>query len=148
MSDLNLDELVKIYLTIRSERERIEADWKKKDSELENDLSLLSQQMLAVCNESNATSIKTEEGTVIKKLKERFTVSDRSAFDDFVREHHAVELYEARIHQGNFKEFITEHADDGLPPGVNVLREFTVVVRKPSNQFIQLIGVLNEYRIS
>ena len=29
----NTNELVKIYLTIRSERERIEAEWKIKDKE-------------------------------------------------------------------------------------------------------------------
>jgi hypothetical protein len=133
-TDISLDELVKVYLTIRSEREKIEAEWKSKDKEFEGELALLSQQMLAVCNESNATSIKTEEGTVIKKLNERFTLSDRGAFDSFVREHDAVELYEARIHQGNFKEFIAGHAGEGLPPGVNVMREFTVVVRKPTSK--------------
>jgi hypothetical protein len=133
MNELNLDELVKIYLTIRSEREKLEADFKKADSELKNDLEVLSQQMLVVCNETNATSIKTTQGTVIKKLNERFTLSDREAFDRFVREHDAVELYEARIHQGNFKEFISERVEDGLPPGVNVMREFTIVVRKPTS---------------
>jgi hypothetical protein len=129
MSDINLDELVKIYLTIRSEREKLELQ----DKELKNDLDMISQQMLIKCNESNATSIKTNEGTVVKKLSERFTLSDRSSFDAFVREHDAVELYEARIHQGNFKEFISERGDEGLPPGVNVMREFTIVVRKPSS---------------
>jgi len=134
MSDTSLDELVKIYLTIRSEREKMESDWKDKDKELHNEQALLEQQMLGICNDTNATSIKTEEGTIIKSLKERFTLSDRGAFDDFVREHDAVELYEARIHQGNFKEFMAEHADEGLPPGVNVMREFTIVVRKPTSK--------------
>jgi hypothetical protein len=134
MSENNLDELVKIYLTIRSEREKLESDWKAQDLELKNDQALLEQQMLGVCNDTNATSIKTEEGTIIKSLKERFTLSDRGAFDSFVRENDAVELYEARIHQGNFKEFIAEHAGDGLPPGVNVMREFTIVVRKPTSK--------------
>jgi len=129
MSDINLDELVKIYLTIRSEREKLELQ----DRELKNDLDIIAQQMLIKCNESNATSIKTNEGTVVKKLSERFTLSDRSSFDAFVREHDAIELYEARIHQGNFKEFISERGDEGLPPVVNVMREFTIVVRKPSS---------------
>jgi hypothetical protein len=130
----NLDELVKIYLTIRSEREKIESEWKAKDQEFKNEQSLLEQQMLGVCNESNATSIKTEAGTVIKSLKERFTLSDRDSFNKFVRENDAVELFEARLHQGNFKEFMAEHADEGLPPGVNVMREFTIVVRKPTSK--------------
>jgi hypothetical protein len=47
--------------------------------------------------------------------------------------HEAPELFEGRIHQGNFKEFIADRKDEGLPPGVNVMREFTIVVRKPSN---------------
>ena len=130
----NLDELVKIYLTIRSEREKIESEWKVKDQEFKNEQTLLEQQMLGVCNESNATSIKTEAGTVIKSLKERFTLSDRDSFNKFVRENDAVELFEARLHQGNFKEFMAEHADEGLPPGVNVMREFTIVVRKPTSK--------------
>jgi hypothetical protein len=134
VEETNLDELVKIYLTIRSERDRLEGEWKDKLREIEGELSILSQQMLSVCNESNATSIKTKQGTVIKKLSERFTLSDRGAFDEFVRENDAVELYEARIHQGNFKEFIAEHANEGLPPGVNVMREFTIVVRKPTSE--------------
>lgn len=131
--DLNLEELVKVYLTIRSEREKMEAEWRIKDKEFDTELAVLSQQMLVVCNESNATSIKTQAGTVIKKLNERFTLSDRDSFNEFVRENDAIELFEGRIHQGNFKEFMSEHVNDGLPPGVNVMREFTVVVRKPTS---------------
>ena len=133
-TDINLDELVKIYLTIRNERDRLEADWKVKVKEIENELTLLSQQMLAVCNESNATSIKTKQGTVIKKLSERYTVSDGNSFRKFVMENNAPELFEARISQGNFKEFIAERQEDGLPPGVNVMREFTIQVRKPTSE--------------
>ena len=131
-TELNLDELVKIYLTIRNERDRLESEWKEKLKEIEGELALLSQQMLGVCNESNATSIKTKEGTVIKKLTERYTVADGESFRDFVMEQGMPELFEARIHQGNFKEFMAEHADEGLPPGVNVMREFTIQVRKPT----------------
>lgn len=129
----NLDELVKIYLTIRNEREKVEAEWKARDKEFENDLVLLEQSMLGVCNDTNATSIKTQYGTVIKKLNERFTISDGENFRKFVMEQGAPELFEGRIHQSNFKQFMSEHEGDGLPPGVNVMREFNVVVRKPTS---------------
>ena len=128
----NIGELVKIYLTIRNERERIEAEWKAKDSEFKADLSAIEQQMMMTCNEANAKSIKTDYGTVMRRLNERYTVADGDSFRRFVMENALPELFEARIHQGNFKEFITEHKDEGLPPGVNVMREFTIVVRKPS----------------
>lgn len=130
--DKNIGELVKIYLTIRNERERIEAEWKAKDAEFKADLAAIEQQMMITCNEQNAKSIRTDYGTVMRRLNERYTVADADSFRKFVMTNGLLELYENRIAQTNFKEFITEHKDEGLPPGVNVMREFTIVVRKPS----------------
>jgi hypothetical protein len=132
-TELNLDELVKIYLTIRNEREKLKSSWEVKDGELEQEMKLLEQSMLTVCNDTNASSIRTESGTVIRSLKERFTTHDWDNFKKFVLDNEAIDLLERRIHQGNFKEFMAEHQGEGLPPGVNVMREFTIVVRKPSN---------------
>lgn len=132
-TELNLDELVKIYLTIRNEREKLKSSWEVKDGELEQEMKMLEQSMLTVCNDTNASSIRTESGTVIRSLKERFTTNDWDNFKKFVLDNEAIDLLERRIHQGNFKEFMAEHKDEGLPPGVNVMREFTIVVRKPSN---------------
>jgi hypothetical protein len=132
VEETKLDELVKIYLTIRSAREKIMAEWKVQDKALEDEMKLLEQTFMVTCNESNAKSIRTNNGTVMRRLSERYTVADGESWRKFVLENEAVDLMEARIHQGNFKEFIKEHKDDGLPPGVNVMREFTIVVRKPS----------------
>ena len=132
-TELKLDDLVNVYLTIRNEREKLKAGWEVKDGELEQEMKVLEQSMLTVCNDTNASSIRTESGTVIRSLKERFTTNDWDNFKKFVLENQAIDLLERRIHQGNFKEFMAEHKDDGLPPGVNVMREFTIVVRKPSN---------------
>lgn len=133
IEDTKLDELVKVYLTIRSAREKMKAEWEVQDRALEDEMKVLEQNFMVTCNESNAKSIRTNNGTVIRKLNERFTVADGESFRKFVLENEAVDLLEARIHQGNFKEFIKERQDNGLPPGVNVMREFTIVVRKPSN---------------
>jgi len=132
-TELKLDDLVNVYLTIRNEREKLKAGWEVKDGELEQEMKVLEQSMLTVCNDTNASSIRTESGTVIRSLKERFTTNDWDNFKKFVLDNEAIDLLERRIHQGNFKEFMAEHKDDGLPPGVNVMREFTIVVRKPSN---------------
>jgi len=43
-----------------------------------------------------------------------------------------VELLERRIHQGNFREHMSDIEGEGLPPGVNVMREFGITVRKAS----------------
>lgn len=128
----DIEELVKTYLTIRGQREKILREYEEKDSELKKDLQLVEQQLLAVCNDTNTSGFKTTSGTVTRKLNERFYCNDWDNFRKFVIENDAIELMERRIHQGNFKEFMAGHEQDGLPPGVNVMREFTVVVRKPS----------------
>lgn len=130
---MNTDQLVETYITLRNERDRLRNDYELKDSAVKSEMTVVEQELLAICNETNATSIKTDKGTVIRKLTERYFCTDWDNFRDYVLEHQALELLERRIHQGNFKEFITEREKDGLPPGVNVMREFGVTVRKPTS---------------
>ena len=128
----NLEDLVKAYLTIRVEREKILHEYEEQDKKLKEDMTLIEQSMLSVCNDTNADSIKTQHGTVIRKLNERFYCNDWDNFRNFVLDNEAVELLERRIHQGNFKEYCAENGADGLPPGVDVMREYDVTVRKAS----------------
>lgn len=130
---MNTDQLVETFITLRNERDRMRNEWEAKDSAIKEEMTTLEQALLAICNETNATSIKTDKGTVIRKLNERFFCTDWDNFREYVLEHQALELLERRIHQGNFKEFIAEREKEGLPPGVNVMREFGVTVRKPTN---------------
>jgi len=130
---MNTDQLVEAFITLRNERDRLRNEYEAQDSKVKEEMTTLEQALLSICNETNATSIKTDKGTVIRKLNERFFCSDWDNFRDYVLEHQALELLERRIHQGNFKEFIAERQDEGLPPGVNVMREYGVTVRKPTS---------------
>lgn len=132
-SELTLDAYVSTFLVIRSERERLLREYETADSALKNDMEELKAAMLAKCNEINADSIKTPLGTVIRSMKERYTCNDWDGFYKFVLENEVPQLLEKRIHQGNFKQYYTETQAEGLPPGVNVMREFDITVRKPSN---------------
>jgi hypothetical protein len=129
---IQLDELVQTYLTIRNERDSLARQFQLKDQELKADLQQLEQVMLNSCNEVSANSIRTGSGTIIKTLKESYVCSDWGNFKQFVLENQAVELFQQRIHQTNFKEFLSNRSDEGLPPGISSMREFNIVVRKPS----------------
>lgn len=131
---MNLEELVRDYIQIRTQREVLLAKYEEQDQELKEALKNIEVEMLDICNTTNADSIKTQHGTVIRKLNERFYCNDWDNFRKFVLENEAVELLERRIHQGNFKEFMSEHGSDGLPPGVNAMREFGITVRKPASR--------------
>ena len=131
---MNLEELVTDYLKLRSERDALLADYESKDENLKEAMKNIEVEMLNICNTTNADSIKTQYGTVIRKLNERFYCNDWDNFRKFVLENEAVELLERRIHQGNFKEFMSERQGEGLPPGVNAMREFGITVRKPASR--------------
>ena len=129
---MDTEEVVKAYLAVRTERERILREYEAQDAKLKEDLKKIEAVLLDVCNTINADSIKTSLGTVMRKLNERYFCSDWDNFRKFVLENEAVELFEKRIHQGNFKQFMETHEGDGLPPGVNVMREYGITVRKAS----------------
>lgn len=126
------DQYVEAYLVIRSERERLAREYELADGKLKEDMAKLEAVMLDMCNTVNADSIKTKHGTVMRKLNERFFCQDWENFYKFVLDNEAVQLLERRIHQSNFKQYLAENETDGLPPGVNVMREYGVSVRKAS----------------
>jgi len=133
MSEVNVEELVIAYLELRNKRDKAQKEFEAIDEDLKNQMAEIETQMLSVCNTMNANSINTKYGTVIRKINERFVCSDWTNFNQFVLENRMVELFEKRIHQGNFRAYMAEHNTDGLPPGINTMREMAVSVRKASN---------------
>ena len=132
MSSVNTEELVEAYIALRTERDILLHQYESKDEALKIEMSKLEAALLEVCNAINADSIKTAHGTVMRKLSERFFCQDWDNFYNFVLQNEAPHLLERRIHQSNFKEFLGDHEGDGLPPGINVMREYGVSVRKAS----------------
>jgi len=134
MSEIKLDSLVETYLAIRNERDKLSREHDSKDKELSNDLAQIEQVLLNSCNEVGADSIRTVGGTIIKSTKENFVCGDWDNFKQYVMQHDAIELLQQRIHQTNFKEFLSGREDEGLPPGISSMREFKITVRKPSSK--------------
>ena len=132
MTEVNTEKLVEAFIAIRNQRDRLLQEYEAADKALKAESAQIEMALLTVCNSINADSIKTSHGTVMRKLNERFFCQDWDNFYKFVLDNEAVQLLERRIHQGNFKEFMKDHEGDGLPPGVNVMREYGVSVRKVS----------------
>lgn len=132
MSTVNTEQLVEAFIAIRDQRERLLREFETADKALKDEATQIEVALLDICNSVNADSIKTGHGTVMRKLNERFFCQDWDNFYKFVLDNDAPHLLERRIHQSNFREFFNGHEDDGLPPGINVMREFGVTVRKNS----------------
>jgi hypothetical protein len=131
---MTVDELTSAYMGIRTEREKLSADFKMQDDKLKEDLAVIERELLKVCSEQNVDLMRTKFGTVSRSIKTRVHVVDWDSFYDYVIEHKAPQLLTKRIHESNFEEFTSERRHEGLPPGVNVAREYTITVRKPSKK--------------
>lgn len=129
-----LDELVKAYLAIRTASENLYRQYTMKREELDNEMKQLELVMLDECNAMNAESVRTNNGTITKTIKEQYSCTDWDEFKSYILEHNALELLQQRIHNGNFKEYMASREGEGLPPGINSIREYSVVVRKPTSK--------------
>jgi len=126
------ESLVADYLTIRREREKLKAQFEEQDGELKGAMEKIEAALLDICNQTGTSGLKTLHGTVTRQVKDRFFCTDWDNFKKFVETEGSLDLLERRIHQKNFKEFMSGREGKGLPPGVNSLREYDIVVRKAS----------------
>jgi hypothetical protein len=125
----SIDVLVKVYVKLRSARDALRNDYENKDKELQAQMNVIESEILNFCKTSGLDSLKTQYGTAIRSIKERYWCTDWDSFRNFVKEHDAIDLFEKRIHQTNMKQFM-ESNPELLPPGLNLDREYSITIRK------------------
>ena len=129
LHEVPADKLAEIYIKIRDRRAEIKEKFEAEDASLKEQQDLLAEEMLEVCYENNADSIKTPAGTIIRKVDTRYWTTDWDSMYQFIQEHDAYPLLEKRIHQTNLKQFLDENPEL-LPAGLQADRKYTVVVRR------------------
>ena len=125
----NIDKLVEVYIKIRDARDEIRREADAKEADLNEQLEIISQQILEVCKQTGADSIKTSHGTAMRGVKSRYWTNDWEKFYEFMSEQKEFGLLEKRIHQTNMKQFLEENPDLH-PAGLNVERTYAITVRR------------------
>jgi len=128
-TSVSSDKLAEIYIKIRDKRAELKEKFEEQDNELKAQQDLLSEQMLSLCHEQGADSIKTPAGTIIRKVDTRYWTTDWDSMYLFIEEHDAFPLLEKRLHQTNMRQFLEENPDL-LPAGLQADSKYTVVVRR------------------
>jgi len=126
---LPLDKLAAVYIKIRDAKDTLTSDYKKQYATLEEQMGVLEAEMLEICKNMNADSVRTKAGTIVRSVKSRYWTNDWDSMYRFIKENDAYGLLEKRLHQTHMKEFLSENPDL-LPMGLNVESEYTVVVRR------------------
>lgn len=127
--DIPADKLVATYIKMRDERDRIKEEMNKKVADIEQEMDVISGELLKICKETGAESFRTPYGTAYRTIKSRYWTNDWSMFHKFMQENNAMELLERRIHQSNMKQFLEENPDLH-PAGLNIDQEYAITVRR------------------
>lgn len=127
--DISVDRLVSVFIKIRDARDEEERAWEQRKADFNEQLELINQQLLEICKSTDADSIRTAHGTVIRTVKSRYWTNDWEHFHKFLLEHNAPDLLEKRIHQSNMKQFLEENPEL-LPAGLNVDSAYSITVRR------------------
>ena len=128
MSNLyTADRMAKDYMTLREGiREKEEEIKKLKELQVK-----ITDKMLELCAEQNVDSLKTEFGTISRRVQSSYWTSDWEQFYKMVEEHGAFHLLEKRIHNSNMREFLKENPDT-VPAGLQAKQTHVIRVIKPS----------------
>jgi hypothetical protein len=105
--DYSLEEMIKKYKKIDSKRLAGKKAFEEKDAKLRKLLDILRSKFTEILSENNVESIKTTEGTIIKRDVIRYTIVNNQIFNDFVIENKELGLVENRPHQSNIKQYIS-----------------------------------------
>lgn len=126
-----LDKLVKIYRKIKMEIDTLTQEY---DTKVETLKAQQDEIKFAIKDQMKAlgvTSVKSPFGTVSMRTSTTYTTNDWASFKEFVLEHGAVDLLFKRIAQANMAQFLEENPGV-VPPGLNSVTEFNIVVTKPT----------------
>ncbi len=127
---LKADELATVYIKIRTAIKDKEEEHKTELAPLQEQMDTISDALLTLCKEQNASTIKTDYGTISRRTTSRYWTSDWERMYDFIKEHDAPYLLEQRIHNTNMKKFLDENPDE-LPVGLQANTKYAISVRKP-----------------
>jgi hypothetical protein len=127
--DYSLEEMIKKYKKIDSKRLAGKKAFEEKDAKLRKLLDILRSKFTEILSENNVESIKTTEGTIIKRDVIRYTIVNNQIFNDFVIENKELGLVENRPHQSNIKQYISENPDN-YPHGIHEEKTLGVTIRK------------------
>jgi hypothetical protein len=125
MSELTADKLAKIYVKIRDKRRELS----KQDDALKEQLDAVASQLLEICKEQGATTIRTEHGTVSRRTTKNFWTSDWESFYKFIKDNDAFSLMFQRINNTNMAQYLEENPDVH-PPGLNADVTQSIVIVK------------------
>ena len=132
-ADMTAGDLAEQYLYYRDLKSQLKQKFEAKEAVLDAELDAITNSLMALCNEQDASSIRTDSGTIIRSIKVRYEPRDWDSMHEFILEHSAPYLLQKRVNESAMKEFLENNPEE-LPKGLNIVSEYKISVRKPTKK--------------
>ena len=128
--ELTSDQLIGAYVQLRDKVDSIKKQQTEALVPYRSAMNRIETTLLDRLNEEGAEAFRAKSGTAFKHTKTSVTCNAFSATLEYIKEHDAWELLEARVSPTAAQAIIEETKQD--IPGVVVRREIVLSVRRPT----------------
>lgn len=126
---MDINALARAHIRLRDARASLRRDYETQDDELKQKQNVIEAQMLKLMLDSNVSSVRTDSGTFYKQEQMIPIGSDWEVFYNWIAKNQAFDALERRVKRTFVQEYMEEHNGEP-PPGISVLRENVVRVRR------------------
>jgi len=132
MSEPAIDDVISTYITLRSQKEAIEAETKEQVAGIKEKLSKLEVWLQAKADETGVKSFKTDAGTAFLTTSDFASVGDWDVVLQFIKENDAYDMLTKKVSKVAVRGYID--ANGAVPAGVNFGTKLGVSVRRPAKK--------------
>ncbi len=128
VSDLNNEQLVKLYIQLRDRRSERKRTYEMEDESDKGKQEKIEGLLLKRFQDDGLESVRTASGTAYKTVRTSASVADPDAFFEFVLKNELYDLLEKRCSKTVVEQYKEAHQE--LPPGINYSECVALNVRR------------------
>lgn len=122
------DKLISAYVQLRDMKKEMQERHKKELLPINTKMQLVESGMLAMLNNAQAESMRSDSGTMYKIARTSVKIEDWETALNFVQTNDLWHMLEHRLAKASVVEYI--EANQNTPPGVSIVKDTTVGVRR------------------
>ena len=127
---LTADVVIEKYIALRDKRSEIKKAYEADDAKYKEAMEKIESWLLVQCNAMGVDNLTVKGiGTAVKGKSMQVSCKDWKAFHVWVKAHDQLDMFERRISRNVLKDYL-EAAGGELPPGIDVIYEQVVTVRR------------------
>lgn len=127
MTDINA--VVEHYIMLRDHKSKLDAEHKARVAEIDAQMTNAENFLLNHLNESGLDRVGVSAGTVFAQVKTMPSFENKEATIEYIKQSGNVELLQSRLSSTAVKEFMDAN-NQQLPPGVKIMTERTITIRR------------------